>query len=139
MENSSPMKTPMSTSLKLYSDPDGKDVNATTYRGMIGSLMYLTASRPDIMFSTFLCARFQSKPKESHLAAVKRIIRYLKGTADLGLWYPKETVPGRSSRQLGVEEAKLRVHLHRRGGVCSSRQLLLASHLDAHPAERLRL
>ncbi|KAI3772603.1 hypothetical protein L6452_03793 [Arctium lappa] len=91
MEKSSPMKTPMSTTLKLHSDPDGKDVNATIYRGMIGSLMYLTASRPDIMFSTVLCARFQSKPKESHLAAVKRIFRYLKGTADLGLWYPKET------------------------------------------------
>ncbi|KAI3696663.1 hypothetical protein L6452_29123 [Arctium lappa] len=91
MEQSSSMKTPMSTTLKLHSDPDGKDVNATIYRGMIGSLMYLTASRPDIMFSTFLCARFQSKPKESHLAAVKRIFRYLKGTADLGLWYPKET------------------------------------------------
>ncbi|KAI3735651.1 hypothetical protein L6452_15159 [Arctium lappa] len=91
MEHSSSMKTPMSTTLKLHSDPDGKDVNATIYRGMIGSLMYLTASRPHIMFSTFLCARFQSKPKESHLAAVKRIFRYLKGTADLGLWYPKET------------------------------------------------
>ncbi|KAI3730005.1 hypothetical protein L6452_18680 [Arctium lappa] len=91
MKKSSPMKTPMSTTLKLHSDPDGKDVNATIYRGMIGSLMYLTASRPDIMFSTFLCARFQSKPKESLLAAVKRIFRYLKGTVDLGLWYPKET------------------------------------------------
>ncbi|KAI3759394.1 hypothetical protein L6452_07171 [Arctium lappa] len=91
MEKSYPMKTPMSTTLKLHSDPNGKDVNATIYRGMIGSLMYLTASRPDIMFSTFLCARFQSKPKESHLVAVKRIFRYLKGTADLGLWYPKET------------------------------------------------
>ncbi|KAI3729157.1 hypothetical protein L6452_17808 [Arctium lappa] len=91
MEQSSSMKTPMSTSLKLHSDPDGKDVNATTYRGMIGSLMYLTASRPNIMFSTFLCARFQSKPKESHLAAVKRIFRYLKGTADLGLcWASKK-------------------------------------------------
>ncbi|KAI3746561.1 hypothetical protein L6452_08995 [Arctium lappa] len=91
MEKSSPMKTPMSTTLKLHSDPDGKDVNVTIYRGMIGSLMYLMASRPDIMFSTFLCARFQSKPKESHLVAVKRIFRYLKGTVDLGLWYPKET------------------------------------------------
>ncbi|KAI3681772.1 hypothetical protein L6452_36576 [Arctium lappa] len=91
MEKSSPMKTPMSSTLKLHSDPHGKEVNATIYRGMIGSLMYLTASRPDIMFSTFLCARFQAKPKESHLAAVKQIFRYLKGNADLGLWYPKET------------------------------------------------
>ncbi|KAJ9547528.1 hypothetical protein OSB04_020071 [Centaurea solstitialis] len=58
---------------------------------MIGSLLYLTASRPDIMFSTCLCARFQADPKESHLNAVKRIFRYLKGTPDLGLWYPKDS------------------------------------------------
>ncbi|KAJ9549049.1 hypothetical protein OSB04_021592 [Centaurea solstitialis] len=83
------MKTPMSPSCALDSDPDGKAVDVTTYRGMIGSLMYLTASRPDIMFSTCLCARYQSKPKESHLKAVKRIFRYLKGTVNLGLWYPK--------------------------------------------------
>ncbi|XP_049405413.1 secreted RxLR effector protein 161-like [Solanum stenotomum] len=56
---------------------------------MIGSLLYLTASRPDIVFSVGLCARFQTSPKESHLQAVKRILRYLKGTTDLGLWYPK--------------------------------------------------
>ncbi|KAI3678165.1 hypothetical protein L6452_37447 [Arctium lappa] len=75
----------------LHSDPGGKEVDATIYTGMIGSLMYLTASRPDIMFSTCLCARYQSKPKESHLIAVKRIFRYLKGTTDLGLCYPKDT------------------------------------------------
>ena len=56
---------------------------------MIGSLLYLTASRPDIMFSVCLCARFQANPKESHLIAVKRILRYLKGTINLGLWYPR--------------------------------------------------
>ncbi|KAI3672717.1 hypothetical protein L6452_38814 [Arctium lappa] len=58
---------------------------------MIGSLMYLTASRPNIMFFTCLCARYQGSPKESNVSAVKRIFRYLKGTADLGLWYPKDT------------------------------------------------
>ena len=58
---------------------------------MIGSLLYLTASRPDIMFATCLCARFQANPKESHLMPVKRIFRYLKGTPNLGLWYPKGT------------------------------------------------
>ncbi|KAJ9555966.1 hypothetical protein OSB04_010580 [Centaurea solstitialis] len=79
----------MSPSCALDSDPDGKAVDVTTYRGMIGSLMYLTASRPDIMFSTCLCARCQSKPKESHLKAVKRIFRYLKSTVNIGLWYPK--------------------------------------------------
>ena len=56
---------------------------------MIGSLLYLTTSRPDIMFSVCLCARYQSCPKESHLLAVKRIFRYLKDTPSLGLWYPK--------------------------------------------------
>ena len=61
------------------------------YRGMIGSLLYLTASRPDIMFSVCLCARFQSCPKESHLKALKRIFKYLHGTRSLGLWYPRET------------------------------------------------
>ena len=59
------------------------------YRGMIGSLLYLTASRPDIMYSVCLCARFQSCPKESYLSAIKRILKYLKGTMDIGLWYPK--------------------------------------------------
>ncbi|GKD18169.1 hypothetical protein Tco_1207327 [Tanacetum coccineum] len=68
---------------------NGKAVNETQYRGMIGSLMYLTANRPDIQFSTCLCARYQANPKESHLIAVKRIYRYLKGTPSLGLWYPK--------------------------------------------------
>ena len=58
---------------------------------MIGSLLYLTASRPDIMFSVCLCARFQSNPKESHLSVVKRILRYLYDTTNLRLWYPKGT------------------------------------------------
>ena len=58
---------------------------------MIGSLLYLTASRPDIMYATFLYARFQAQPREPHLIAVKRIFRYLKGTSNLGLWYPRES------------------------------------------------
>ena len=57
---------------------------------MIGSLLYLTTSRPDIMFSVCMCARFQADPKESHLVAVKMIFRYLNGTKELGLWYPKQ-------------------------------------------------
>lgn len=90
-QNCSVMKTPMSTSDKLHKDSTGKKVCQTTYRGMIGSLLYLTSSRPDIMFATCLCARYQADPKESHLKAVKRIFRYLKGTPNLGLWYPKDT------------------------------------------------
>ena len=81
--------TPMGSSIKLDMDEKGKSIDQTKYRGMIGSLLYLTASRPDIMYNVCLCARFQACPKESHLNAVKRIFRYLKGTIDIGLWYPK--------------------------------------------------
>ncbi|KAJ9557079.1 hypothetical protein OSB04_011693 [Centaurea solstitialis] len=79
----SEMKTPMAPPLKLDKDSNGKSVDVSTYRGMIGSLLYLTASRPDIMYATCLCARYQADPKESHLKAVKRIFRYLKGTPNL--------------------------------------------------------
>ncbi|GJV55602.1 hypothetical protein Tco_1456607 [Tanacetum coccineum] len=85
------MKTPMSSDTKLTKDEEYESVDSTKYRGMIGSLLYLTASRPDIMFSVCLCARFQEAPKTSHLEAVKRIFRYIKGTTHLGLWYPKGT------------------------------------------------
>ncbi|KAI3707390.1 hypothetical protein L6452_25856 [Arctium lappa] len=91
LTQTSAMKTPMAPPLALNKDLSGKPVNVTAYRGMIGSLLYLTASRPDIMYSTCLCARYQSEPKESHLIAVKRIFRYLKGTPNLGLWYPKDS------------------------------------------------
>ncbi|GKC83017.1 hypothetical protein Tco_1138734, partial [Tanacetum coccineum] len=69
----------------------GKPVDHTDYRSMIGSLMYLTSSRPDIMFATCMCARYQENPNEHHVSAVKRIFRYLKGTINLGLWYPKDS------------------------------------------------
>nr|GFA65802.1 hypothetical protein [Tanacetum cinerariifolium] len=72
-------------------DGPSKDVELHLYRSMIGSLMYLTASRPDIMFAVCACARHQVTPKECHLHAVKRIFRYLKGHPKLGLWYPKES------------------------------------------------
>ncbi|GJX75918.1 pentatricopeptide repeat-containing protein [Tanacetum coccineum] len=91
LEDSKPMKTPMSSDTKLMKDEECESVDSTKYRGMIGSLLYLTASRPDIMFSVCLCARFQEAPKTSHLEAVKRIFRYIKGTTHLGLWYPKGT------------------------------------------------
>ncbi|KAJ9553022.1 hypothetical protein OSB04_017067 [Centaurea solstitialis] len=81
--------TPMATGNSIGPDHEGKDVDLKTYRSMVGSLMYLTASRPDIMFATCVCARYQAKPKESHLAAVKRIFRYLKGIPYYGIWYPK--------------------------------------------------
>ncbi|KAJ9542460.1 hypothetical protein OSB04_028966 [Centaurea solstitialis] len=86
-----PMKTPMAPPLSLDKDFKGKPIDVTLYRGMIGSLLYLTASRPDIMYSTCLCARYQAEPKESQLTAVKWIFRYLKGTPNLGLWYSKDS------------------------------------------------
>nr|GEZ61840.1 uncharacterized mitochondrial protein AtMg00810-like [Tanacetum cinerariifolium] len=75
----------------LLKDSDGEDVDVHTYRSMISSLMYLASSRPDIMFAVYACARFQVTPKLSHLNAVKRIFRYLKGKPCLGLWYPKDS------------------------------------------------
>ena len=89
MDQAKHAKTPMATNEKLDLDQDGKPVSEKVYRGMIGSLLYLTASRPDIMFSVCLCARFQASPKESHLTCVKRIFRYLAGTKNIGLWYPR--------------------------------------------------
>nr|GEY26775.1 ribonuclease H-like domain-containing protein [Tanacetum cinerariifolium] len=83
--------TPMDKDNPWGKDGTGKDVDLHLYRSMIGSLMYLTASRPDIMFTICACARHQVTPKECHLHAVKRIFRYLKGHPKLGLWYPKES------------------------------------------------
>ncbi|XP_070046940.1 secreted RxLR effector protein 161-like [Nicotiana tomentosiformis] len=88
MEASKIIDTPIATATHLDMDEPGSPVNQTMYRGIIGSLLYLTASKLDIAFSVGLCARFQSNPKESHLKAAKRILRYLKGTQDLVLYYP---------------------------------------------------
>ncbi|GJU43103.1 hypothetical protein Tco_1200369 [Tanacetum coccineum] len=81
----------METQKPLLKDEDGKEVDVHLYRLMIGSLMYLTSLRPDIMFAVCACARYQVNPKVSHLYAMKRIFRYLKGQPKLGLWYPKDS------------------------------------------------
>jgi len=91
MENAKHMATPMSTGCYLDKDETSQSIDIKKYRGMIRSLLYLSASRPDIMFSVCMCARFQSNPKESHLSVVKRIIRCLLGTLNIGLWYPKNS------------------------------------------------
>ena len=83
--------TPMSSSTKLNVDSSGVEVSPTLYRSIIGSLLYLTTSRPNIAFSVGVCARYQVAPKESHLTAVERIIRYVNGTLDYGLWYSKDS------------------------------------------------
>ncbi|KAI3712652.1 hypothetical protein L1987_71214 [Smallanthus sonchifolius] len=89
MAESHPIKTTVEVRHCLSADLDGESVDQHLYRSMIGSLMYLTASRPDIMFAVLLCTRFQANPKLSHLSAVKRILRYLKYKPKLGLWFPK--------------------------------------------------
>ncbi|GJR19377.1 retrovirus-related pol polyprotein from transposon TNT 1-94 [Tanacetum coccineum] len=91
MENCDTVPTPMVEQAKLKLDLVRKPDDHTDYRIMIGSLMYLTSSRPDIMFATCMCARYQANPNEHHVSAVKRIFRYLKGTINLGLWYPKDS------------------------------------------------
>ncbi|GJZ08639.1 retrovirus-related pol polyprotein from transposon TNT 1-94 [Tanacetum coccineum] len=91
LEDSKQMETPMSSDTKLTKDEECKSVDSTKYRSMIGSLLYLTAIRPDIMFSVCLYARFKEDPKTSHLEALKPIFQYIKGTMHLGLWYPKGT------------------------------------------------
>ncbi|GKC32477.1 retrovirus-related pol polyprotein from transposon TNT 1-94 [Tanacetum coccineum] len=90
MDLSDPVDTPMVDRLKLDEDLMGIPVDQTRFRGMVGSLMYLTASRPDLVFAVCMCARYQAKPTKKHLEAIKRIFRYLKGTINMGLWYPKD-------------------------------------------------
>ena len=83
--------TPMSSSAKLSRDAAGTEVDLTLYRSMIGSLLYLIASRPDITFNVGVCARFQAAPKESHLTAIKRIICYINDTSYCGIWYSRDS------------------------------------------------
>ena len=91
MQDCKGINTPMRTNGQLGPSENGKDYDQKVYRSMIGSLLYLCASRPDIMLSVCMCARLQAAPKESHHQAVKRILRYLAHTPTLGLWYPKGT------------------------------------------------
>ena len=85
MDGVKSIKTPMSKTTKLNKDENGKPVDEKYFRGMIISFLYLTASRPDIIFATCLCGHFQSSPRESHLNAIKRILKYLSGSLHLGL------------------------------------------------------
>ncbi|GJZ20941.1 retrovirus-related pol polyprotein from transposon TNT 1-94 [Tanacetum coccineum] len=89
MEKGQSIGTPMTTKPKLDADLSGEPVDQTDYRSKIGSLMYLTSSRPDIVQAVCYCARYQARPTEKHLKEVKRIFRYLRGTIHMGLWYPK--------------------------------------------------
>ncbi|GKC42140.1 retrovirus-related pol polyprotein from transposon TNT 1-94 [Tanacetum coccineum] len=91
METYDPVDTLMVEKSKLDEDPQGKAVDPTHYRGMIGTLMYLTSNRPDLVLVVCMCARYQAKPTEKHLHAVKRIFRYLRGTINIGMWYSNDS------------------------------------------------
>ncbi|GJR29393.1 putative ribonuclease H-like domain-containing protein [Tanacetum coccineum] len=148
--------TPIETQKPLTKDEEAADVDVHLYRSMIGSLMYLTAFRPDIMFAVCACSRFQVTPKTSHLNAVRRIFRYLKGKPKLGLWYPRvssfdlEACSGsdyaganldRKSRRLSIswqetyfmamQEADNCGYFYYRGRICCCCQLMWASFMDS--------
>nr|GFA75688.1 uncharacterized mitochondrial protein AtMg00810-like [Tanacetum cinerariifolium] len=91
MESCDPVSTPTEIKDKQDLYQNGTPVNATKYHSMIGALMYLTSSRPDIVHDTCLCARYLAKPTEKHLKEVKRIFRYLRGTVNKSLWYTKDS------------------------------------------------
>ncbi|GJR69146.1 retrovirus-related pol polyprotein from transposon TNT 1-94 [Tanacetum coccineum] len=90
LHKSDPVDTPMVEQTKLDEDLLGIPVDQTQYRSMIGSMMYLTASRPDLVFDVCMCARYQFKPTKKHLEVVKQVFQYLQGTINMGLWYPKD-------------------------------------------------
>ncbi|GJX93915.1 retrovirus-related pol polyprotein from transposon TNT 1-94 [Tanacetum coccineum] len=91
LENYNVVDTPILERSKPNEDPQGTQVDPTRYRSRVGFLMYLTASRPDLVFVVCMCAQYQAKPIEKHLTVVKRVFRYLKGTINMGPWYPKDT------------------------------------------------
>nr|GEU42204.1 retrovirus-related Pol polyprotein from transposon TNT 1-94 [Tanacetum cinerariifolium] len=91
IETCEPADTPMVEKSKLDEDPQGKAIDPTHYRGMIGTFMYLTASRPDLVFVVCMCARYQANPTEKNLHAVKQIFQYIRGTINMGLWYLKDS------------------------------------------------
>ncbi|GKB05951.1 retrovirus-related pol polyprotein from transposon TNT 1-94 [Tanacetum coccineum] len=90
MQSYDPVDTPMVDRSKLDEDPLGIPVDQTRFRSMVGSLMYLTATRPDLVFVVCMCARYQASPMKKHLEATKRVFWYLRGTINWGLWYPKD-------------------------------------------------
>ncbi|GKF01308.1 hypothetical protein Tco_0028231 [Tanacetum coccineum] len=91
LESSDYVETPMVERSKIDEDPQGTQVDSTRYKSMVGSLMYLTASRPDLIFVVYMYARYQAKPTEKQLTTVKHVFLYLNGTINMGLWYPKDT------------------------------------------------
>ncbi|GJW23251.1 retrovirus-related pol polyprotein from transposon TNT 1-94 [Tanacetum coccineum] len=132
--------TPMIENKKLDEDLQGKPVDATLYRGMIGSLMYLTSSRPDLNYVVCLCARYQAKPTEKHLQVVKQIFRYLNGTIHMGLWYLKDTdmsltayADADHAGYYGFKFNKIPLYCYNKSAIalcCSNVQHSRAKHID---------
>ena len=91
LESASSIRTLMSPNVKLIVNLLGKSIDSSLYRSMIGSLFYLTTNKPNISYSVGVCARYQANPKESHMIALKKIIKYVKTTTDFGVWYSKDT------------------------------------------------
>ncbi|KAL5722266.1 hypothetical protein ACHQM5_005806 [Ranunculus cassubicifolius] len=91
MNECNPVQTPLQVNERLSKEDGSSEVDAARYRSIVGSLLYLTATRPDIMYATSLLSRFMHKPSENHNAAAKRVLRYIKGTQDHGIWYKKNT------------------------------------------------
>jgi hypothetical protein len=116
MNKAKPIKTPMGTNGHLDLDMGGTSVDQKVYQSMLGSLLYLCTSRPDITLSVCMCARFQAAPKDCHLRAVKRIMRYLVLTPNLGLWYPKgshsELLAYSDADYAGCKETKFCCPIH---------------------------
>ena len=90
LESANSVRAPMIPNVKLTVDLLGKSVDSSLYRSMIGGILYLTTNRPDISYSVEVCARYQANPKVSHMISLKRIIKYVKTTADFGVWYSKD-------------------------------------------------
>nr|GEZ04852.1 hypothetical protein [Tanacetum cinerariifolium] len=117
MEKGQSIGTPMATKPKLDADLSGNPVNQTDYRSKIGSLMYLTSSRPDIVQAVFFCARYQSQPTEKYLKEVKRIFRYLRGTVNMELWYPKGSSFGLTAFSNADHAGCIDTHKSTSGGI----------------------
>ncbi|EOY32645.1 Cysteine-rich RLK (RECEPTOR-like protein kinase) 8, putative [Theobroma cacao] len=121
-----PISTPMSPSTKLDLDEKGKNVDQKLYRGMIGSVLNLIASRLDIQFNVYLCAKFQSQPKESHLTTIKIIFRYLLETQTLGIWYSRESIL-RLVRYSDADFASSKIDRKNTSGTCQFLGSMLVS------------
>jgi hypothetical protein len=117
IKNAKLIKTPMGTNGHLDLDTGGKSVDQKVYRSMIGFLLYLCASRPDIMLSVCMCARFQADPKEFHLTAMKIIMRYLVYTPKFGLWYPKGSTFD-LSKYSDADYAGCKIDRKSKSGIC---------------------